>query len=236
MMLDRVTITGADDSVKPAELFRLSEEYPFVEWGVLFGSEQGRARFPTRQWLVDFFFEVPAAVRVSAHLCGIHVRSGFMGPWTFLAEWAWVYERANRLQWNFHGQRVRHRFDELAGHLRVAPPTQEGWIFQLDDVSGNYVFDALRAVDPRCVPLFDTSGGAGLVPQLWSRPRPGFYCGYAGGLGPDNVLSELDRIEHVAGPERIWIDMERRVRSDDDAAFDLAKVRRVLEQVAPRVR
>ncbi len=29
-MIDRVTITGADDSIEPEELLPLSEEFPFV--------------------------------------------------------------------------------------------------------------------------------------------------------------------------------------------------------------
>ena len=32
-ILDRVTITGADDSVRPTDLLELSREFPFVEWG-----------------------------------------------------------------------------------------------------------------------------------------------------------------------------------------------------------
>lgn len=35
MPLTRVTITGADDAVEPAELQALSHEFPFVEWGIL---------------------------------------------------------------------------------------------------------------------------------------------------------------------------------------------------------
>ena len=51
--------------------------------------------------------------------------------------------------------------------------------------------------------------------------------GYAGGIGPDNVVDVLRDI----GPVRpTWIDMESGVRTGDK--FDLAKVRRVLEQVA----
>lgn len=34
---------------------------------------------------------------------------------------------------------------------------------------------------------------------------------------------------------RIWIDMETRVRSNNDATFDLTKVRRCLEIAAPFV-
>ena len=59
--------------------------------------------------------------------------------------------------------------------------------------------------------------------------------GYAGGLGPDNIESELQRIAAAAGDAPFWIDMETRVRSDNDEQFDLNKVRRCLEITAPLV-
>ena len=50
-------MTGADDSVDPKELFRISEKYPFVEWGILFSkSATGRYRYPSKEWIVNFQF------------------------------------------------------------------------------------------------------------------------------------------------------------------------------------
>lgn len=71
----------------------------------------------------------------------------------------------------------------------------------------------------------------------WPTAWPGVRCGYAGGLSPENVLGQLDAIDaslpHPDAP--VWIDMERRVRTDDDTALDLGRVRAVLKAVAPRV-
>ena len=61
----------------------------------------------------------------------------------------------------------------------------------------------------------------------------GVECGYAGGLGPDNVVEQVQKIsQHVDPSASIWIDMERRVRSDDDKWLDLGKVRTVLAKMA----
>ena len=38
MKLNRVTLTGVDESVPQEELFGIAREFPFVEWGVLVGS------------------------------------------------------------------------------------------------------------------------------------------------------------------------------------------------------
>ena len=45
-MLQTVTLTGADDSVNPEDLIAISKEFPFVEWGILIGSNTGAEARP----------------------------------------------------------------------------------------------------------------------------------------------------------------------------------------------
>ena len=78
------------------------------------------------------------------------------------------------------------------------------------------------------------SGGAGILPNAWPQARD-CYCGYAGGLSPDNIEEQLPEIEKVAGEGPIWLDMETHVRSEDDRQFELAKVRQVLKKTDPWV-
>jgi len=82
--------------------------------------------------------------------------------------------------------------------------------------------------------LFDLPGGAGILPAEWPAPRASLPCGYAGGLDPENVEDQLQRIASVCD-RPFWIDMERRVRSNDDSILDIAKVRQVLATCAPHV-
>ena len=76
--------------------------------------------------------------------------------------------------------------------------------------------------------LFDLSEGAGVEGfERWPEPPEGRRAGYAGGLGPHNILRALE----FAGryPEaRIWFDMERNVRTPE-YLFDLEKVREVCQ-------
>ena len=39
-MLERITVTGADDLVDPAELCAIAADFPFVEWGILFSAKR----------------------------------------------------------------------------------------------------------------------------------------------------------------------------------------------------
>jgi len=226
-MLDLITITGADDSIKPEELGILSKSYPHTEWGLLLSSSQmGTSRFPSLQWLRRL---VPVAIehdlQLSAHLCGKWVREVCAGDWN----WLQLFEKAginpkvfNRVQLNFHT--YTHLL--TGGFIEQAKTAAQGYdfqtIFQCDGVNDHLVSsahdDGLDAV-----PLYDRSGGAGVLPDKWPGSMTGIYSGYAGGLGPDNLEAELLRIAEAARG-RHWVDMETKVRSDDDALFDLDKV------------
>lgn len=239
MTLDRVTITGADDSIDPAALIDLSEQYPFVEWGILFSKRwQGAPRYPSNEWLSVLGNLVKlanagllsntgesVAVQLSAHLCGKWMRD------TLAADPSWwrTYESLTpafqRVQLNFHAEPQTEALGPFIREMRGAAQ----FIFQCDGVNDQWV-NVL--VGGGCgVPLFDTSSGAGQLPARWPGAWPGVYCGYAGGLGPETVLEQLDAISEAVGDNRIWIDMERRVRSEDDREFDLDKVKAVLSMV-----
>jgi phosphoribosylanthranilate isomerase len=76
------------------------------------------------------------------------------------------------------------------------------------------------------VALLDRSGGRGILDGDWPGP-PSAPCGYAGGLTPDNVAAQLDRIAAVAGDAKVWIDAESGLRDERDR-FDLRKAERFL--------
>ena len=95
------------------------------------------------------------------------------------------------------------------------------FIFQSDGVSDNLAY-AMHTRDVPVAALFDTSGGTGLLPGAWPTLRTQFPCGFAGGLGPDNVLVQLDQINKVCSDDfPTWIDMETRVRVTDNSALDM---------------
>lgn len=258
MILDRVTITGADDQTDQREMLAISEEYPWCEWGILYSKKHaGSSRFPSYPWLLalDALATDNPTLNLSAHLCGQWVRSMLMGEKTkfgtpFMPEP--VYQRA---QLNFHGEASPYVFSEFLDCLAVRP-TPFQWIFQMDGVNTHLFANALAYGNTRqlsdalpadsiataappieVVPLFDTSAGTGALPACWpsadykdgnGRTLP---HGYAGGLGPDNIAKQLEQIALAAGDARVWVDMESRVRSDD--RLDMDKVRAVLKIAAP---
>lgn len=88
--------------------------------------------------------------------------------------------------------------------------------------------------------LGPAAGGAGMFDlSAWKPPELDVYTGYAGGLGPGNLGTVL-AIMHsqnpgVWGDGLYWLDMETRLRSDDDHEFLLGKCVDCLELAKPFV-
>lgn len=234
MKLDRVTVTGADDSIRPEDLLPLTDKYPFVEWGILYsGSRQGTSRYPSTPWLDSLLWQPLDRIKLSAHLCGKWVRELVLkGEFTFPVLNP-LWQHYHRVQLNFHS-----RFHKGAPlwHENLRRNREKQYILQYDGVNDRGCAHLMESPNFSAVPLFDKSGGAGVVPGQWPKALPNIYCGYAGGLGPENLTDELRRIEAAAGENRIWVDMETRVRSEDDMKFDLKKVEACLEQAAAFVK
>ena len=246
MKLDRVTITGADAYTDPEDLMALSQEYGFVEWGILFSSRrEGTTRYPPRPWLLELDKVVERSQRkplLSAHLCGRYmrdfVRDGNIVWWReygFLARWF------NRVQLNMGGYTPADAWENLDLFLASFEPKQD-IIIQVHD---NDQWAKPLCQERGTFPLFDASGGQGIMPATWEAPWPAsptrlasisprIYTGYAGGIAPDTIheaLTKLDQIVPVTA--RIWIDMEQGVRTGD--YLNLDKVRTVLDACARHV-
>ncbi len=231
MNLDKVTITGADDTIKPGELLGISQEYPFVEHGILFSAKHnGVARFPSNLWLSQLGdYAGQNKMNICLHLCGGWVRDFVCkGVMTFAPRYAALWAAAQRVQLNFHAEKHQMHKNFVAEMKRYP----KDYIFQVDGVN-----DFVQAMpkDVRAFPLFDLSGGAGILPRNgWPKPV-GDYIGYAGGLGPENLKEQIPLIAKAAGDTRFWIDMETKVRSEDNRQFDLERVRACLEASKPFV-
>jgi hypothetical protein len=218
-MLERVTITGADDSTSIEDLLSLSREYPFVEWGILVSARsEGSYRFPSRAWIDALIKQANYRARelnplnLSTHVCGRWVRALFVGEldWSELPSITTV---SQRVQINTHAE--RHSVtDSFIGNLAALPPPQRQFIFQWDGVN-NFVIFPPRAMKFDVAALYDTSGGAGRLPTSWPIPQPDFPCGYGGGLGPENVEGQLRIIEQRCAGRDYWIDMERTAQNEE---------------------
>lgn len=227
MKLKYVAITGADDGVKVDDLNTLQKEYPFVEWALLYMPERaGEKRFPSAQWLKDFSANYKGAHK-AMHLCG----SAFLDFAAGKPEVLDVMKGFKRIQLNLEFGNAGDKCDlqKLLEQIKAHP--EHEFVIQYTDKRKN-LLPALEKIQNHAL-LFDGSAGAGVLPGSWPAPLSGHFCGYAGGLKPENIKDNIEKIAAAAGDYTTWIDMESGVRTDDN--FDLGKVRQVLSIAAPWV-
>ena len=130
----------------------------------------------------------------------------------------------DRIQLNLKFGDVEGKYDPAELVARVRENPQHQFILQYThDKQG--LLPLFRDVPNHAV-LFDESAGRGISPDSWDAPLNGHFCGYAGGMNPDNVKENLEMIKQVADGHLTWIDMETGIRTDDH--FDMSKAERVL--------
>lgn len=222
-MLDRVTITGADDTVRPEDLWRLSREFPFVEWALLFKYRHDieiKPRWPRLRWLESLFdlargkSETP---QFALHLCGRALIRFLEGSPAFFESEdgengasvpGGLLQLCRRIQLNTHGEPTGWAPTKMAWFAHSRLPLAE-IICQIDGGAGEAICNSLLEEEVGAVAFFDLSHGAGVLPDRWPSPeyigdcgpdgeQQYAYHGYGGGLGPDNLEAEIPRILEAA--------------------------------------
>jgi len=225
MKIDTVTITGADNTVHHDDLAALQEEFPFVEWGILFSeSKQGKSRYPTQEHIKKHF---TSDLNLSAHFCGWWSREVLEnGRINLISDLRPQFKRV-QLNYNFansSGWEWSHVIKAIqdSGRRIILQDNRSNQLF-LDRwlLSGN-VPDSVHF-------LYDSSGGRGKLITNIQEPLVGHYTGYSGGINLTTIDSICSDIGRFKDKSDVWIDMESGVRSLDDK-FDLELVRKVLEK------
>lgn len=231
-MMDRCTLTGADDSIPQELLWDLAKPYQFdsrqgqVEWGILYSrSQQGTGRYPSFSWIETLVrcvavHEPHERPKFALHVCGKAVEDFVQG----IGHVTEVARHFDRVQLNFQAANyslptLRAMLNRNAGRCIIT---------QYND--GNQHLAGVLTSSFNHAVLFDSSGGQGIERSNWPAPLPAVYCGYAGGLGPDNIQQQLTRIHHVTAGRGYWIDMEGKLRNSGDR-FDVDQVKKVLCEI-----
>ncbi len=223
-MLDRVTITGADDNTDPLWMLDLALAYPFLEWGVLVSqSREGSPRYPSRKWQ-EKLLKSAHRMNLSMHVCGVWARKALGGGGL---DWikSPIRYAAQRIQINGTPpiDTARAAYDSVFS-LSVPQPHVR-FIVQYPRAA-EYIIATWRH-GLKYVPLFDESGGEGRQVRNWSDIPNCDYIGYAGGIGPNDVKETVGSIMAFRkGP--FWIDSEGKMRDSEDR-LDARKAERHLD-------
>ena len=212
---NHITFTGVDERTDISELIEMSMMYP-VEFGVLICDWSKDARHASLQ-TVDELFRAKKSLNLSAHLFGAVARSAAKKGFD-LSTKNWDRKTLNiarfdRIQVN------GAKLDDFKGKAFDDLNHENGLILQTRDCLFHDVTVSW---------LFDQSGGRGLVPSKVPHLATNF-CGYSGGINPDNVIDYLKKIK---GDGEFWIDIESGVRTN--GWFDVRKCRQICESVYKR--
>lgn len=202
----KITLTGADERTTLESMSQLLLLDPRVELGVLCSwNPEGRHRYPSLdsiRVLTSF-----AGERCAVHVCGskarLALREGLLND---------IVSPVGRIQIN-----GRISAEEVANFCTMFPRQQiiTQWrptcSVNLDGLPSNHQI------------LVDDSGGRGVLPEQWLRPRTLAIVGFAGGLNPENLAVELPKIKQVAAG-LWWVDMESGLRDRYDW-FDVEKAK-----------
>ena len=229
MSITRCTITGLDDLALVPQVNALFRRFPFLEIGILFSANNAGQdrRFPSIQNIQSMIETLEG--NIALHICGRAVEDVIMDNRASAANCLARHPKIGRVQLNLHASAKwlpsPAIIDKAIGDFRKPVIIQEN--------SANHELNR-DLLAPNHQVLFDSSGGLGKAADAWPPLIPGKACGFAGGLGPETIAQEISRIEAVAGLNDVWVDMEARVRTDEDW-LDLKKVRVVLGIVADHI-
>ena len=225
MVINKVTLTGADDKTDIKLLQDIQKEYSFVEWGILISTNQNRNRYPSEDFIYDLRNK---GLNLALHVCGKHSRAILQdGNFDPMVKYDWF----NRYQINFNFKNTEHNTWNIIELLDKFPTKK----FILQDNLSNK--KEIKTILNTCYikrlsnidVLYDSSGGRGTEIKSVESPYDDVYTGYSGGLNPENVKDICEKIITFDDESKVWIDMESGVRTDD--IFDLEKVIKVLETV-----
>lgn len=227
MKIGKVTITGADDRTSISEMEKISIRYPFVEWGILFGSQSKVPRYPSNDWVSEVRSR-NSRLCLSAHLCGAYSRNVIENnDFHFVDTLTGIFER---VQLNYSFKYPSFTFNENFVN-RLLSYEALRFIFQYNNRNENaFQSTPIRAFTGFDL-LVDASGGHGrTISSDGLKTYFGYYTkGYAGGIGPDNIDLICEVLKNNNFEDEVWIDMESKVRTDKE--LDLDKVQDVLKTV-----
>lgn len=227
MKLQHITFTGIDAKTDIGALWKIQQEFPMVEFGVLTSYhwyENGN-RYLNPAFLSNLYAG-NGKLNLALHVCGSMAHDAADGYWNKVNNHMFnTLGLFKRVQLN-----VANRTDNPY-RLASTPNRHTEVIIQQKGIHDIEMFEHSKWMNVSV--LLDASGGQGIDTPIKVLPNAGkpFKVGYAGGFNPDNVAEKLTFLMENEQVGDFWIDMESGVRTDD--WFDIDKVRRVLEICEP---
>lgn len=223
-MIDCCTFTGIDEKTDLSRVADISAAWPLSEFGILLSRtpEDKDARYPAFSFIEDAAARLGGKTRLALHVCGRAV-----GEFVARAPDLWDLAAAfGRVQLNFRIDAAPFSVEELDAAIQAFHGKVITQHFPANAALAGTLLSSNHQV------LYDASGGRGVAAEGFMPPFARKKTGYAGGMGPETVVSDIARVHAAvgAGGPDVWIDMESRIRTD--GYLDLEKCETVAVALA----
>lgn len=239
MDLKFITCSGTNETTPIPELLQLLSEFPRAEIGVQVSNKKGAYGTPRYDWI--YALQKECAERNTVINAALHVNLQWVenfGQAVIAPELDEFFKMNNinglpffkRVQLNFKIGREKTP-DEDKLFVAIRHYSRQRFILSYNESNRHLIHEMyVRAADFDC--LYDESFGKGIVPD--ERKAPVYIDvlqGYAGGITPDNVAAELDKIivtdKSDYCTKGFYIDAHKGLE-DENTHFDLNKCRAYL--------
>lgn len=227
-MLSKITLAGADETTDIKSLVALCKNFKLSEIAIHVSEKNATFNTDAYWWLREFFLLdlYGKDCCVALHINDIwaeNFSNGDISPEleTFLSmQYHDETPFIKRVQLNFQTF-SKSKLQTLVNVIQRFPDIR--FVFSYNEASKEFI-QKLYATGATFDCLFNASFGKGILPE--KRPSPmidTIYHGYAGGLSPENVTSELDKIKQQLTPTAsFYIDAKSNLQ-DDDGHFSIDK-------------
>lgn len=218
------------------DIVNLGQISPRAEIAVQAHPSKMSAGMPRNQWfneLLDYvvsdLIDIDLAVHVNREWCAEICKTGEI-PMELRR---FFYERKS-LGWPVIKRWQLNMSENVAEKINVRAlkklfdcESDHDFIVQYND-NTEYAVKKLYDAHARFSVLYDASGGRGLEPTYWAEPVfKDRAQGYSGGMSPENVADNLDKISSVVPANHsMWIDAEGKLKTDDK--FDIARAKQYI--------
>ena len=222
MKLSTITLSGANEFTDMKALLNLCEKYPLAEIGIQVSGEKAAFGMARYWWIWALSLYVTPFTKLALHLNKDWVEAFCAGKLPKELETFLSFRHDNgepifsRVQLNFKiGRDPKPDFMMLENMIKQHG--RQRFIFSYNDANALFInnFHARNGAIFDCV--YDESFGEGILPKFRKSPAFGDVLqGYAGGLSPENVAEELNKIAKVL-PEKaqFYLDAEGRLKGED---------------------
>lgn len=237
MILRYITCSDPREDTPVNDILELSQFTPNTEIAVQAHPSKMSFDMPRYKWFTQILKEslyMPTAPNIAVHInmdwCDKFCR-GILAPELIDMFFLSRYDGTpviRRWQININGSKTKKfQTDNIAALLTNSPNREFIFQYAAPEYHRMHKLDKTGA---KFSVLYDTSGGTGKSTRNWRTPLfESHPQGYAGGLSPENVVENLNKIAKVAGDRTdIWIDAESKLKIPGTKTFDINRAKQYI--------